>query len=150
MGREEDWPGDHDVVADAEVRASGGVIVRRDGRSGEPEVALVHRPKYDDWSLPKGKLDEGEGWEEAALREVEEETGLRCRLLHELSPVAYLDPKQRRKVVRYWVMELVSGSFEANDEVDRLEWLAPSEAPARLTHERDRELVEDALGDGVP
>ncbi len=140
-----DWPGDHDVVADARVRAAGGVIVRPADGAGGPEIALVHRPKYDDWSLPKGKLDADEGWEDAALREVEEETGLRCRLLDELEPVAYVDPKGRRKAVRYWIMEPVSGEFEPNDEVDVLEWLALEAALARLSYDRDRELVRAAV-----
>jgi 8-oxo-dGTP diphosphatase len=131
------------MEAEAEVHAAGGVIVRR--ADGGPEVALVHRPKYDDWSLPKGKLDRGEGWEEAALREVEEETGLRCRLLDELEPVAYRDPKQRSKLVRYWLMEPVSGAFEPNKEVDRFEWLALDDALARLTYDHDRELVRAAV-----
>ncbi len=131
------------MEAEAQVRAAGGVIVRREG--GELEVALVHRPKYDDWSLPKGKLDRDEGWEEAALREVEEETGLRCRLLEELDPISYRDPKGRPKLVRYWLMEPVSGSFEPNKEVDRFEWLALDDALARLTYEHDRELVLSAV-----
>jgi 8-oxo-dGTP diphosphatase len=131
------------MEAEAEVHAAGGVIVRR--ADGGPEVALVHRPKYDDWSLPKGKLDRGEGWEEAALREVEEETGLRCRLLDELEPVAYRDPKQRSKLVRYWLMEPVSGAFAPNKEVDRFEWLALDDALARLTYDHDRELVRAAV-----
>jgi 8-oxo-dGTP diphosphatase len=76
------------------VRAAGGVVTR-DGR-----VALVHRPKYDDWTFPKGKLDPHEDFEQAALREVEEETGLRCRLGSELPTTSYIDPKGRRKVVR--------------------------------------------------
>ena len=83
----------------AEVEAAGGVVLDDDGR-----VALVHRPRYDDWSLPKGKLDAGESFEEAALREVEEETGMRCRLLDELDPVEYRDNKGRQKLVRYWRM----------------------------------------------
>ena len=122
-----------------EVEAAGGVVIR-DGR-----VAIVHRPRYDDWSFPKGKLDEGESSEDAALREVEEETGLRCRLLDELEPVAYVDPKGRRKVVRYWRMEPVSGAFAANEEVDALEWLALEAALARLSYERDHELVRAAV-----
>ncbi len=117
------------------VRAAGGVIVR-DGL-----VALVHRPKYDDWSLPKGKLDEGEGWEDAALREVHEETGLRCALREELEPVEYTDPKGRPKTVRYWRMEALDGDFAPNAEVDELRWLGPEDALARLTYDHDHENV---------
>jgi CYTH domain-containing protein/8-oxo-dGTP pyrophosphatase MutT (NUDIX family) len=127
---------------DHEVRAAGGVVVR-DG----PRVAVVHRPKYDDWSLPKGKLDDGESFEDAALREVWEETGIRGRLLDELDSVHYRDQKDRPKIVRYWAMQPLEGAdaFEPNDEVDLLEWLTPEEAAERLTHERDKELVEQAL-----
>ena len=121
------------------VKAAGGVVTR-DGR-----IALIHRPKYDDWTLPKGKLDRGEGFEEAALREVEEETGLRCRLLRELPSARYLDPKGRRKVVRYWHMEAIDGEFAPNDEADELRWADPDDAGKLLTHERDREVAA-ALG----
>ena len=121
------------------IKAAGGVVVR-DGR-----VALVHRPRYDDWSLPKGKLDAGESWEDAALREVEEEIGLRCRLGEELEPVGYSDRKGRAKVVRYWLMEPLAGTFEPNAEVDELRWLIPSAAAGLLSYERDRELVTAAL-----
>ena len=142
----DNWPGDHDVVADAEVRASGGVIVRSGDDGEEPEVALVHRPKYDDWSLPKGKLDEGESFEDAALREVEEETGIRARLLDELDSVKYKDNKDRPKIVRYWLMEPLEGvdDFEPNDEVDELRWLEPAQASALLTYERDRDVLAAA------
>src|SRR5215212_1239379 len=107
-------------VAD-EVQAAGGVVWRR-GDHGL-EIAVVHRPRYDDWSLPKGKLDAGETFEQAALREVEEETGLRCRLGRELGETRYRDRKDRPKVVRYWVMEDAEGEFEPNDEVDELRWV---------------------------
>jgi 8-oxo-dGTP diphosphatase len=118
------------------VRAAGGVIVR-DGR-----IALVHRPKYDDWALPKGKLEEGESWEDAALREVWEETRVRCALREELSPVEYTDPKGRPKTVRYWRMDaLEEGDFVANAEIDGLIWLTPDDALERLTYDHDRELV---------
>ena len=120
-----------------EVKAAGGVV-RRDGR-----IAVVHRPRYDDWSLPKGKLDPGESFEDAALREVREETGLECELGDELSPTHYRDRKGRSKIVRYWLMEPVGGEFEPNDEVDELRWLTPGEAAGLLTYEHDKELAEE-------
>jgi 8-oxo-dGTP diphosphatase len=122
-----------------EVRAAGGVV-RREGR-----IAVVHRPRYDDWSLPKGKLDPGETWEEAALREVREETGLECELGEELSSTSYHDRKGRSKLVRYWLMDVVGGAFEPNDEVDELRWLTPAEAAALLTYPRDAELAQEAV-----
>jgi 8-oxo-dGTP diphosphatase len=126
---------------EAEVKAAGGVIRRQDGA-----IAVVHRPRYDDWSLPKGKLDPGETWEQAALREVWEETGLRCALGPELTPTFYEDRKGRSKAVRYWLMDLVEGeggAFEPNDEVDELRWLAPQEAADLLTYPRDAELAQE-------
>ena len=128
----------------AEVKASGGVVWRR--AAGGLEVALVHRPKYDDWSFPKGKLDEGETWEAAALREVEEEIGVRCRLGHELPPTAYRDPKGRQKVVRYWMMEPLDGEFVPNQEVDEVRWLPAAEAADVLSYEHDRELLREVAG----
>jgi 8-oxo-dGTP diphosphatase len=124
----------------AEVKAAGGVVIR-DGR-----VALVHRPRYDDWAFPKGKLDAGESWEDAALREVEEETGLRCRLGDELSPTSYRDPKDRFKVVRYWRMEPIGGEFAPSHEVDELRWVALEDASAVLSYEHDRELLREVVG----
>jgi 8-oxo-dGTP pyrophosphatase MutT (NUDIX family) len=140
------WRRDTDHVIDpdsAEVKAAGGVVWRR-GPSGI-EVAVVHRPHRGDWSLPKGKLDPGESWEEAALREVEEEIGLRCRLGRELPPVGYHDNSGREKVVRYWLMEPLAGAFEPNAEVDELRWLIPSAAAGLLSYARDRELLTAAL-----
>jgi 8-oxo-dGTP diphosphatase len=122
-----------------EVLAAGG-IVERDGR-----IALVHRPKYDDWSLPKGKLDDGESFEAAALREVLEETGLTCTLGAELEPTRYRDPKGRPKLVRYWRMTPTGdGVFRPSREVDALRWVTPEEARRLLSYDHDRALV-DAL-----
>jgi 8-oxo-dGTP pyrophosphatase MutT (NUDIX family) len=128
----------------AEIRAAGGVV-RRPGPGGEPELAVVHRPRYDDWSFPKGKLDRGESWEQAALREVREETGLRCRLGPELAPVSY-DTTKGRKAVRWWLMEPETepGEFEPNDEVDALRWVSPADAERLLSHDHDRALVREA------
>ncbi len=126
------------------VEAAGGVVVR--GPEGQREVCVVHRPRYDDWSLPKGKLDAGETFEEAALREVEEETGLRGSLVRELPSTRYRDNKNRPKIVRYWVMEAEGGEFEPNDEVDELRWLPLDEAAETLTYERDRELLAGLRG----
>jgi 8-oxo-dGTP diphosphatase len=117
------------------IEAAGGVVVR-DGR-----VALVHRPRYDDWTLPKGKLDPGESFEQAALREVEEETGLRARLVRELPPTSY-DVSGRPKIVRYWLMEVDDATpFVPNDETDELRWVALDEALRLLTYERDRDVL---------
>jgi 8-oxo-dGTP diphosphatase len=127
-----------------QAKAAGGLVVR--GRAGEEEVAVVHRPKYDDWSLPKGKLRRWEGWKRAALREVAEETGLRCEVLEELDPARYVDRKGRRKLVRFWRMRPVGGSFEPSAEVDELRWASPAEAQELLDYEHDRELVRSLDG----
>jgi 8-oxo-dGTP diphosphatase len=122
------------------VRAAGGVVVRDGG------VALVHRPRYDDWSLPKGKRDPGETDEQCAVREVEEETGLRCHLVRELLPTRYTDRRGRLKVVRYWLMQpRAERPFVANDEIDELVWFAPDEALERLTYPHDGEVVANVL-----
>jgi 8-oxo-dGTP diphosphatase len=121
------------------VHAAGGVVVR-DGK-----VLLVHRPRYDDWSFPKGKLDPGESFADAALREVEEETGLRCSLGRELPATGYM-VKTRPKIVRYWLMTPVAETpFEPNDETDELRWLTPGEAMQLLSYDRDREVLAAAL-----
>jgi 8-oxo-dGTP pyrophosphatase MutT (NUDIX family) len=122
------------------VRAAGGVVCR-DGSDG-PEILVVHRPKYADWSLPKGKCDEGETDEDAARREVREETGLVCRLGRELASTSYVDSRGRPKTVRYWQMTVEGGSFEPNDEVDEVCWLSLADARARLSYERDVGVVE--------
>ena len=114
-----------------QVRAAGGVVLR-DGL-----VALVHRPRYDDWTLPKGKADPGEDDETCALREVAEETGLRCRLGDELPSVRYHDRFGRAKLVRYWTMTPDGGSFTPTDEVDEIRWLPIAGAKPLLSYQRD-------------
>jgi 8-oxo-dGTP diphosphatase len=116
--------------------------VWRPGPDGEVEVLLVHRPKYDDWSLPKGKCTAGEDDLACALREVEEETGLRCEPGAELASSSYRDSRGRPKMVRYWAMEPRSGSFTPHDEVDETRWLPRREAAATLSYARDREVLE--------
>ena len=126
-----------------EIEAAGGVVVReREG--GGKEVAVVHRPKYDDWSLPKGKLHADEEWREAALREVAEETGLLCELVAELGTTRYVDRKGRPKQVRWWLMRPLGGEFEPSDEVDELRWFPLERAAEVLDYEQDRELVAAA------
>jgi len=123
------------------VRAAGGVVVRR-GDGGVVEILLVHRPAYDDWSFPKGKCEDGESEEEAAVREVEEETSLRCRLERELATTSYRDGRGRPKTVRYWLMTPLGGHPTAANEVDDAVFVAVDEARGRLTYARDRELVD--------
>jgi 8-oxo-dGTP diphosphatase len=125
------------------VRAAGGVVVR--GAPEHVEVLLVHRPRYDDWTFPKGKDEPDERAEDTARREVEEETGYRCSLGPEVAQTEYVDGRGRDKIVRYWRMEVVAGDFTPNREVDAVEWLAPSAARERLTYSRDREVLDAAL-----
>jgi 8-oxo-dGTP diphosphatase len=121
------------------VRAAGG-LVTRDGR-----VLLVHRPRYDDWTFPKGKAERDEPDEACALREVEEETGLRCELGDEIEATEYVDARGRPKRVRWWRMRpLEDRGFVPGDEIDELRWLTPEEAAGLLTYERDRTLLGDA------
>jgi 8-oxo-dGTP diphosphatase len=121
------------------IRAAGGVVRR--GTRDDPEVLLVHRPSYGDWSLPKGKLKPGETDEECALREVEEETGVCCELEGELGTSSYTDAQGRPKTVRYFAMRPVSGSFTSGEEVDEIRWLPREAAVALLTYESDRRIV---------
>lgn len=124
------------------VRAAGGVVWHCQPHCGL-QILLVHRPKHDDWSLPKGKVDKGESEIDCALREVEEETGLRCRLGEELSPTHYRDRRGRSKRVRYWAMEPLAGVFLPNGEVDEVRWLSPDEAQQLLSYRRDADVVAD-------
>lgn len=122
------------------VRAGGGIVWRA-GAEG-PEILLVHRPKYDDWSLPKGKNEPGEDDLDCALREVEEETGLRCEAGVELPSVSYTDSAGRPKTVRYWVMRPVADIAAGQHEVDEVLWLPLPEAKRQLTYEHDRRLLD--------
>jgi 8-oxo-dGTP diphosphatase len=126
------------------VRAGGGVLWQN-GPLGEAEVLVVHRPKNDDWTFPKGKQDAGETDEETALREVEEETGFRCTLGPELASTSYIDRKGRPKAVRYWVMTIESGSFTPSDEVDEIRWVTPAQARWLLSYDRDRDVLDAFL-----
>ena len=123
------------------VRAAGG-IVWRTGASGEAEVLVVHRPKYDDWTFPKGKNEPGEDDIDCALREVEEETGFRCTLGPELTSTSYVDRKGRPNSVRYWVRTVEGGTFSPTDEVDELRWLPVGQAEWLLSYDRDRDVLD--------
>ncbi|HEY3194882.1 MAG TPA: NUDIX hydrolase [Candidatus Dormibacteraeota bacterium] len=122
------------------VRAAGGVLCR-DGASGETEIAIIHRPAYDDWTLPKGKVEPDEKPEECALREVREETGFRCELVRPLGCTAYVDRRGRDKVACYWSMLAKGGRFRPGIEVDKLVWLPVEAAVKRLTYSRDQALI---------
>lgn len=123
------------------IRAAGGVVSRR--HKGVDQVLLVHRPRYDDWTFPKGKCDPGESDEDAARREVHEETGYRCELGPELVSTSYRDRKGRTKRVRYWAMSVIDGQFEPNDEVDKIRWVEPALADELLSYSRDRVLLNE-------
>jgi 8-oxo-dGTP pyrophosphatase MutT (NUDIX family) len=130
---------------DVIVRAAGAVLVR------EGLVAIVHRPKYDDWTLPKGKLEPGEDDAGAAVREVLEETGFDGVIESDLGTIAYEVERGGRtlpKVVRYYVMHAVGGSFTADAEVDELRWLGRDEAMGLLTYARDRDVLSRWPGPG--
>ena len=128
-------------MGDGTRKAAGGVIVRQTAR-GATEVLLVHRPHRQDWTFPKGKVEPGETDAACALREVEEETGLRCALGDELPTIAHVDHKGRNKVVRYWVMRPIGGEAAPHNEVDAIRWLSVPDAARILTYERDQALLE--------
>jgi 8-oxo-(d)GTP phosphatase len=130
-----------------DVRAAGAVVTRKGG-STEPQVLLVHRPKYDDWSFPKGKVDPGEHQVAAAVRELAEETGLGVRLGPPLTPQRYRMSGGRFKHVDYWTAKVVGdddvGRYGPNDEIDAVEWVPWTAAATRLTYPHDRETLAEA------
>ncbi|QJY47006.1 NUDIX hydrolase [Pseudonocardia broussonetiae] len=129
------------------ILAAGAVLWRRAGSGAE--VALVHRPRYDDWSLPKGKLDRGESMPHAAVRETAEETGFAARLGPLLLDVHY-DVIEGPKVVRYWAAQACSGAFEPNAETDELRWCSPDDAAALLSYRRDLDVLARFADTGPP
>ena len=124
------------------VHAAGGVVVR--AGAGGPEVLLVHRPAYDDWTLPKGKVEPGESDEGCAVREVEEETGLVCGIGQELPSSDYTDARGRPKRVRYWRMTATAGSLAFLHEVDAARWVSFEVAENLLTYPRDVDVLQAA------
>ena len=112
---------------------------------GDGHVALIHRPRYDDWSLQKCKLVSGELPEDGAVRDTKEERGLTCRTRSYLGRDSYTDNMGRPKVVDYWLMEPAEGAFLPNDEVDELRWLEPRAARDLLTYDRDRRTVRKGV-----
>jgi 8-oxo-dGTP diphosphatase len=139
------------MSGDQPIRASGGVIWRPSEWLGPDsvDVVLVHRPAYDDWSLPKGKADRDEPDEDAARREVREETGLEVVLGPELPSTKYLDRYAKPKVVRYWAMTPTGGELKGTNEVDVARWLPLPRARQMLSYERDQPVLDaltEALG----
>ncbi len=137
-------------MSNKQVKASGGTVIRT--VEGQLEVLVVHRPRYNDWSLPKGKREVNETDEDCALRELVEETGQVVELQDELSPVEYIDHKGRPKIVRYWLMTVPlhepmveASTFEANEEVDELRWVTASTAQTLLTYPRDADVVHEGM-----
>jgi 8-oxo-dGTP diphosphatase len=125
--------------------AAGGVLTRSSACG--PEIALVHRPRYDDWSLPKGKLKRGEAWEAAALREVREETGYRATITSFAAPIVYL-VDGRPKIVLFWNMRAEGDTrFQPSKEVDAFAWLPPAAARARMTYAVERQLMAELFPD---
>lgn len=122
---------------------AAGCVVWRLSKKGNLKVLLIHRPQYDDWSFPKGKVDEGESFLEAALREVKEEVNVTGQLGPELAPTHYIDSRGRPKVVRYWALWYLDGVFEPNDEVDKVKWMKLEKAALKLSYAHDLVLLSN-------
>lgn len=130
---------DPDVI----IRAAGGVVWRRS--DDHVEILTVHKARYDEWTLPKGKIEPGETDARGALREVEEETGLCCHLGPELPSTSYLDRTGRHKVVRYWAMLRLGGHLTPGGEIDDIRWVRLADAVHYLTDERDLTILMGLL-----
>ena len=132
-------------IVDGVVQAAGGVVWRQvDGAApgaAHVEVLLVHRPRYYDWTFPKGKLEPGETMRDGAVRELQEETGYDVQLGDEVAVVAYIDHLGREKEVHYFAAQVLGGEFVANDEVDHQEWVALPAAGPQLSYRRDAEVA---------
>ncbi|MDT5236895.1 MAG: 8-oxo-(d)GTP phosphatase [Mycobacterium sp.] len=127
-------------LSKAVLAAAGAVLWRPNGDSATPEVAIIHRPRYDDWSLPKGKVEPGETEPVTAVREVREETGYSSHLGRRLVAVSY-PVEQGIKKVRYWAARTVGGEFIPNAEVDELKWLPVADAMKQLAYPQDRKVL---------
>ncbi|MDX1564331.1 MAG: NUDIX hydrolase [Phycisphaeraceae bacterium] len=120
------------------IRAAGGLVVR------ESRVLLVHRPRYDDWSLPKGKLERGETWRDGAVREVLEETNQPCQVVKLTGTVRYTH-KGKPKIVAYFLMHpLEEKPFAPNEEVDRIQWCSFAQAAGQLSYDNERQILQKA------
>ena len=128
----------------ADVEAAGGVVCRLT-KNGQLKMLIVHRPHRSDWTFPKGKLDPGEDHKTAALREVVEETGFRCKLAQRLPSAKYDLSSGLSKRVKYWTMLVSGGKFVPNAEVDQILWLTPKKARRKLTYDTDRHVLDDAV-----
>jgi 8-oxo-dGTP diphosphatase len=127
------------------IRAAGALLWRENSQL-EIEIALIHRPRYGDWSLPKGKVDDGETTLQCAYREVFEETGVKAQFTRELGSVEYLESGESKRV-KYWAAKAPSfdQQFKVNEEVDEIRWLNPADATSLATHDSDKSIIENFL-----